>query len=142
MRLASNEELLTRLAEEERQRDDFSEGLLAAKEMIRRYEKQLTEAEKDSARYEMLYELAVVGKDGKITIQLPLPTAADWDGVTCLWDRHVFRVAIDAAIGLQPSAPSESKRSFAVRAYQEIGQLIADKRPVSEILDYLMREAQ
>jgi hypothetical protein len=58
----------------------------------------ISEARNERERLSELYELADVFRPGSIVIQLPLPTQAQWDGVTCLWTREIFNAAIDNAI--------------------------------------------
>jgi hypothetical protein len=53
----------------------------------------------DSARLAEVYSRADVDPRGYLVFRpIQLPPKADWDGVTCKWDREIFNAAIDAAI--------------------------------------------
>lgn len=50
----------------------------------------------DADRFDTLYEIATVTRDGKISIEIPLDPKARFDGTSALWDRMIFRASVDA----------------------------------------------
>lgn len=65
----------------------------AVEDLAKRY----AEAREDSARLSEVYRRADVDPRGYIAFRpIQLPVKADWDGVTCKWNRDVFNAAIDA----------------------------------------------
>ena len=61
--------------------------------------RMLAEARRDGARLEELYRRSDVDPRGYLVFRpIQLPKNADWDGVTCKWDREIFNATIDAAM--------------------------------------------
>lgn len=76
-----------------------AENELNAAYDLERQGRELAEARLDSARLAEIYRRADVDPRGYLVFRpIQLPPKADWDGVTCKWDREIFNAAIDAAI--------------------------------------------
>jgi hypothetical protein len=96
------EELEAALAEEKERWIQEREAWIRQKAECVGLEEKLAEAREDSERIQALYILAQVIAVPYIIIHLDLPKEADWDGVTCNWNRNIFNAAIDAARGAKP----------------------------------------
>lgn len=73
---------------------DWHSQMEAVEDLAGRY----AAAREDSVRLSEVYRRADVDPRGYIAFRpIQLPAKADWDGVTCRWDRDIFNAAIDAA---------------------------------------------
>lgn len=89
----------TQLAEARANLAKADDDLNSAAYDLERQGRELAEARLDGARLEELYRRADVDPRGYLVFRpIQLPKNADWDGVTCKWDRDIFNAAIDAAM--------------------------------------------